>query len=69
MRASLEHSIPPPHFLKKRQHSMFEATRVTRYGEFSTIGWLFTLGSFLKMTEVAQNHGPHYTNVPVMYLF
>jgi hypothetical protein len=26
---------------------------VTRLGEFSPIGWLFTLGSFLKMTQVA----------------
>jgi hypothetical protein len=39
---------------------------VTGLGEFSPIGWLFTLGSFLKMTEVAQNNGLHY--VPVMYL-
>jgi hypothetical protein len=33
---------------------MASATRVTRLGEFSTIGRLFALGSCLKMTEVAQ---------------
>jgi hypothetical protein len=37
--------------------------RVTRLGEFSPIGWLFTLGSFLKMTKVAQIYGLHFPNV------
>jgi hypothetical protein len=42
---------------------------VTGLGEFAPIGWLFILGSFLKMTEAAQNHGLLYPNVPVMDLF
>jgi hypothetical protein len=42
---------------------------VTRVGEFSSIGRLFTFGSFLKVTEVAQNfkllfsHGKSYVRV------
>jgi hypothetical protein len=31
------------------------AGRVTRLGGFSPFGWLFTLGSFVKTTERAQN--------------
>jgi hypothetical protein len=30
------------------------ANRVTKLGEFSPIGWLLILGSFLKITEIAQ---------------
>jgi hypothetical protein len=30
-------------------------SRVTKLGDFSPIGQLFIMGSFLKMTEVAQN--------------
>jgi hypothetical protein len=40
-----------------RQHSKklhSPGTRVTRLGEFSPIGWLFTFGTFVKITEVAQ---------------
>jgi hypothetical protein len=43
-------------------------TRVTRLGEFSPIGWLFTLGSFLKMTEVAQIFGLLFPNVSATYV-
>jgi hypothetical protein len=36
--------------------------RVTRLGEFSPIGYLFSLGGFLKITEIAQIlvHGTSY---------
>jgi hypothetical protein len=37
-------------------------------GEFSPIGWLFTLGSFLKMTEVAQIFGLLFPNVSATYV-
>jgi hypothetical protein len=37
----------PIHFLLSSE------TRVTRFGEFSPIGRLFSLGSFWKITEVA----------------
>jgi hypothetical protein len=43
--------------------------RVTRLGEFSPIGWLFSLGSLSKITELAQILGQLFSNVPVMYLF
>jgi hypothetical protein len=42
---------------------------VTRLGEFSPIGWLFTLGSFTKITELAQISGLLFPNIPVMYLY
>jgi hypothetical protein len=40
----------------------------TRLGEFSPIEWLFTLGSSLKMTEVARIYGLLFTNVSATYL-
>jgi hypothetical protein len=43
--------------------------RVTRLGEFLPIGWLFTLGGFLKITEVAQMHVLVVPNLSVTYLF
>jgi hypothetical protein len=33
---------------------MWATSRVTRLGEISPIGRLFSLGSFMKMTEVVQ---------------
>jgi hypothetical protein len=43
--------------------------RVTRLGEFSLTGRLFTLGSFQKMAEVAQIFRLLYFTVKVMHLF
>jgi hypothetical protein len=46
--------------------TMLVVVRVTRFGEFSPFGWLFTLCSFVKIIEVAQNnsatlfHGKSY---------
>jgi hypothetical protein len=36
-------------------------SRVTRLDEFSPVGYLQTLGSVLKSTEVSKTHGPHFT--------
>jgi hypothetical protein len=36
----------------KNDRKMYSTDRVTRWGEFSPIGWLFTLGIFLKITEL-----------------
>jgi hypothetical protein len=50
---------------KKEKHyiSMFknfgERNRVTRLGEFSNIGYFFTLDSVMKITKVAQILGLH----------
>jgi hypothetical protein len=38
----------------------YEIGRVTRLGEFSPIGRLFTLGSFLKITKVAHIFGASF---------
>jgi hypothetical protein len=46
-------------------HSRSAAARVTRLGEFSPIWHLFSLGSYLKILEVAQILGlllPHGTS-------
>jgi hypothetical protein len=43
------------------------AVRVTRLGEFSPLGRLFTLCSFLKITKVAQILGLPFSTVKVMY--
>jgi hypothetical protein len=39
-------------------------SRVTRLGDFSPIGRLLTLGSILKITEVAQNFRAVFSTVP-----
>jgi 2-keto-4-pentenoate hydratase len=44
------------------------ATRVTRLGKFSTIGRLFTLGSVMKITEVAANLWATFSTVPFTYV-
>jgi hypothetical protein len=36
------------------------SSRVTRFGKFSPYGQLFSLGSFLKVTEVGQFCGLHF---------
>jgi hypothetical protein len=54
---------------EKQNYFFSKTTRVTRVGEFSSIGRLFTFDSFLKVTEVAQNfkllfsHGKSYVRV------
>jgi hypothetical protein len=49
--------------------SICVATRVTRLGEFSPIGRLFTLGSVMKITEVAKHFGLLIKTETVMYSF
>jgi hypothetical protein len=46
-----------------------ERTRVTRLGKKSFIGRLFTLGNFLKITEVAQIYAPLFSTAKVEYQF
>jgi hypothetical protein len=41
--------------------------RVTRFGEFSPNGRLFTLGSFLKITGVAHNFWANFYAIKVMH--
>jgi hypothetical protein len=43
--------------------------RVTRLGEFSPIGLLFSLGSLLKITEVAQHSGLLFSSFQFIYKF
>jgi hypothetical protein len=43
--------------------------RVTRLGEFSPIGRLFSLGSLLKITEVAQHSGLLFSSFQFLYKF
>jgi hypothetical protein len=58
------------HFVLCQEQVMTLVTsRVTRLSEFSPIGCLFTLGSFLKITEVAQICWLRFPNVSVIYLF
>jgi hypothetical protein len=45
------------------------ATRVTRLGEISPFGRLFTLGSALKITEVAHNFWLLFSTVPTLYQY
>jgi hypothetical protein len=44
-----------------------DTARVARLGEFSPIERLFTFGSVLKITKVAQNFGLRFSTEPVMY--
>jgi hypothetical protein len=43
--------------------------RVTRFGEFSPNESLFTLGSFMKITEIAQFLGLLFSTVKVVQKF
>jgi hypothetical protein len=60
--------------VEKRKPSKFFAkdlknkggARVTRLGDFSPIGRLFTLGLFTKITKVAQMFGLIFTTAKVM---
>jgi hypothetical protein len=45
----------------------FSIFRVTRLGEFSPFGRLFSLASLLKISEVAQILGLLFSTAPVMY--
>jgi hypothetical protein len=47
----------------------YTTTRVTRLGEFSPVGRLITLVIFVKMTEIAQIIGLHFSTVKVAYWF
>jgi hypothetical protein len=40
---------------------------LTTLGEFSPVGQMFTLGSVLKITEVAQIFGLLFCPVPIMF--
>jgi hypothetical protein len=56
--------------LRRRKFSVAELwlmNRVTRLGEFSPNGWLFTLGCFLKISEVAHIFGFLFSTVKVIY--
>jgi hypothetical protein len=55
--------------IKFRQQSLREQNRVTRLDEFSPLGRLFTLGIFLKITEVGQNFCATFSTVKSMYYF
>jgi hypothetical protein len=44
-------------------------SRVARLGEFSLIGRLFPLGTFLNITEVAQTFWDTFSKVEVMFYF
>jgi hypothetical protein len=37
---------------RKKKRDLLVTNRMTRFGEFSPIGWLFTLGTFLQITKV-----------------
>jgi hypothetical protein len=52
-------------FGPKRFRQKWNITRVTRLGEFSPIGRLFSFASILKITEVAQVLGLLFSKVPV----
>jgi hypothetical protein len=52
-----------------RQARIFDRIRVARLRQFSPTGCLFTLGSFLKTTEVAQIYGLLFPNVSVLSVF
>jgi hypothetical protein len=47
-------------FFPRNWKSQHRASRVTRLGDFSPIGRLFTLTSFLEMTEVRKGVGPFF---------
>jgi hypothetical protein len=62
-------SVETVHKVQKVFSSSFFLIRVTRWGEVSPIGWLFALGGFLKITEVAQMYALLFPNESVMKLF
>jgi hypothetical protein len=51
------------------KQSLVECVRVTRLGEFSPTERLFTLGSFLKIKEVAKIIGLLSSKIKVMHQF
>jgi hypothetical protein len=51
------------------QYHTVNISRVTSLGEFSPIRQLLTLGTFLKMAELAQIFGLPYSKLKIMYLF
>jgi hypothetical protein len=51
----------------KNAFEMGLGSRVAGLGEFSPIGRLFTWGISLKITEVAQTFGLHFSTVKVVY--
>jgi hypothetical protein len=51
-----------------KKHSIaLVAVSATRLGEFSPIGQLFTLGSFLNMTKVAKVLGQLFSTLKVIF--
>jgi hypothetical protein len=49
--------------------SYLDGNKVTRFGEFSSIGWLFALDSFSIIAKLVQIFGLLFPNVPVMHFF
>jgi hypothetical protein len=61
--------LPIPFFVRVYNNQIWNVVRVTRLGEFPSIGRLFTFGSFLKNTESALIFGPLFTTIKVLRYF
>jgi hypothetical protein len=55
--------VPRKNIATQHNTELSFPNRVTRLGEFSPIGWLFLLGSYLRITEVAHIFGLLYSSV------